>query len=102
MYKTEEGYNTIKSFELIERKNLTIIPLKEALNDKQEVKDGYAYTFSGSEHILNEICTFIQFARTNFPFLKFEMTAQDLKSHIRLKITGPDGAKEFLHKEINI
>ena len=102
MYKTEEGYSTIKSVELKELKNLMINPLQEVLSDKQEVKDGYAYTFSGSQNTLNEICLFIQFARINFPFLKFELTVQDLNSNIRLKITGPDGTKEFLQNEINI
>lgn len=72
--------------------------LISAATEKQEVLDGFVYTFKGDEQTLGKLFNFISYHRTALPLFRFELSIQDLKSSIRLKITGPDGTKEVLQQ----
>lgn len=92
----------LTSPELQRHKNTVLAELRTAIIEKQEVQDGFAYTFPGTDVILNQLVTFIQSERECCPFFKFELIIQDVQSNVRLKITGPDGAKEFLEQELEL
>ena len=80
------------------RQRNTVEYLISAATEKQEVLDGFVYTFKGDEETLGKLFQFISYQRIAFPLFRFELSVQDLKSSIRLKITGPDGTKEILQQ----
>lgn len=92
----------ITSTELQKHKSIQLAELKAVIVEKQEVRDGFAYTFPGTDVILNQLITFIQSERECCPFFKFELIIQDVQSNVRLKITGPDGTKEFIEQELEL
>jgi hypothetical protein len=88
---------------IIERDLHDIIDvLKSAFIEKQEISDGYVYNFSGTNQFLNSVFSLIESRRSAHPYLKFELTVQNIDSDIRLKITGPEGTKEILRQELSV
>ncbi len=92
----------LTSSELQKRKSTVLAELKTVIVEKQEVRDGFIYTFPGTDVILNQLMVFIQSERECCPFFKFELTIQEQKNPVRLKITGPDGAKTFIGQELDL
>jgi hypothetical protein len=76
--------------------------LKTICIEKQEVQDGFVYTFPGTNEVLEQLFSVILYQRNNLPLFKFELTVQDVNSHIRLRATGPEGAKDTLGIELNL
>jgi hypothetical protein len=92
----------LTSPELQKRKSTVLAELKTVIVEKQEVADGFVYTFPGTDAVLNQLMAFIQSERECCPFFKFELAIQDQKNPVRLKITGPDGAKAFIVQELDL
>jgi hypothetical protein len=88
--------------ELQQRKTTILASLKAEIIEKQEIQDGFVYTFPGNDDMLNQLIASIQSERICCPFFKFELTIQDIKNTVWLKITGPDGAKEFIVHELDL
>lgn len=76
------------------------LDIKNAYIEKQEIQDGYVYTFLGTDYILSLIFILVRYKRNLQPNLKFELTVQDPGRNLRLKISGPEGIKEQLTKEM--
>jgi hypothetical protein len=70
--------------------------------EKQEILDGYVYTLISADEVLDSILSLVKTIRRNHPYLKFEFSVQDIRSNMRLKITGPEGTKDILLQEIDI
>ncbi|MXV15348.1 hypothetical protein [Hufsiella ginkgonis] len=77
-----------------EKQEQLLAGLKEALQDKQESTDGFVYAFQGTDDMIRRLTTFILYQRTNLPYFKFELTIKDAGTHVYLKITGGEGAKD--------
>jgi hypothetical protein len=76
--------------------------LKGNILKREELSDGYCYTFVGSDTILDQVLTFIKTERQCCSFLTFNLSIEDVQSCLILNITRPDGAKEFINTEMNL
>ncbi|WP_276371036.1 hypothetical protein [Chryseolinea sp. H1M3-3] len=85
--------------ELQKRKATVIIELKRLLQYKEEIDNGFSYSFESADDILDKINDFIKTERICCDFFTFQLKVEGSKTF--LTITGPAGAKEFLKDEIN-
>jgi hypothetical protein len=60
-----------------------------------ELEDGYEFRFPGSEEWATRLTEFIVFERGCCPFFTFELAFQPGEGQIRLRIRGPEGAKDI-------
>jgi hypothetical protein len=86
--------------ELQKRKATVIAELKEIVQNRNEFSNGISFEFKNTAAIRNKIDFFIKTEKLCCDFFIFEVTVEG--SGILLKITGPEGAKEFLKEEINL
>lgn len=64
--------------------------------DRQELTDGYAFRFPDEGDWGTRIADFIASERRCCTFFRFELTFEPGLGPIWLKLTGPDGVKEFI------
>lgn len=88
--------------EFRERKATVIADLKKMMKNKKELKDGYAYEFSGADEVVAKLNEFIKTEKECCEFLSFNITVASNKSHAWLEITGGEGVKEFIKTEIEM
>jgi hypothetical protein len=87
--------------ELQKRKEEAIAYLKKQVREKKELPDGYRYTFTGTDEMLETITAFIKSERDCCGFFNFTMTVtNDLL--VSLDITGAEGVKEFIRMELEM
>lgn len=84
--------------ELQRRKATVIAELKALVVGRNELSNGYAYEFAGTDEVLDKLNTFIKTERMCCDFFTFQLTVEDNRA--LLNITGPEGAKEFLKEEV--
>jgi len=92
----------LTSLELQKYKTEVIALLKENILKREELSNGYHYTFVGSDTILDQLIIFIKAERQCCNFLSFNLSIEDDQSSLDLKITGPNGTKEFINKEMEL
>lgn len=92
----------LTSPELQRRKAEVISGLKNQVRDRLELPDGYRYSFEGKNSVLNELLEFIKTERQCCSFFKFNLTIESEEDQIVLSITGPTGAKDFIHEELDL
>jgi hypothetical protein len=92
----------LTSPEFRERKATVIADLKSMMIKKKELKDGYAYKFSGSDEVVAKLNEFIKTESECCDFFKFKLTVNDKKSEAWLHITGEKGVKDFIKTEIEM
>ena len=92
----------LTSTELQKYKIEVIALLKDNILKKEELSNGYHYTFTGSDKTLDQVITFIKTERRCRNFLTFNIVIEDDQSNIVLNITGPDGTKEFINTEMEL
>ncbi|HYG04265.1 MAG TPA: hypothetical protein VD927_17580 [Chryseosolibacter sp.] len=80
------------------RKATVIAKLRTVLSGKAELSNGFAYTFRGSDEILDQLNEFIKTERICCDFFSFQLSIEGEKAILTL--TGPEGVKEFLTNEI--
>ena len=88
--------------ELQKHKREVLNALKAKVLERQEVANGYQYTFDGSDELLEQLFQFIKTERACCSFFTFELSVKDNASPALLTITGPDGAKEFITAALNL
>jgi hypothetical protein len=88
--------------EFRERKATVIADLKKIVKRKKELKDGYAYKFSGSDDVVAKLNEFIKTESECCDFFKFKITVNSDKSEAWLHITGEKGVKDFIKTEIEM
>lgn len=86
--------------ELQQRKQTVIASLKAKVVSHKELKNGYLYTFSGSDTVVDELVEFIKTERACCDFFVFNLSISGDKSVAKLEMTGPKGAKEFITTEM--
>lgn len=92
----------LTSPEFRERKATVIAELKSMMIKKKELKDGYAYKFSGSDEVVAKLNEFVRTESECCDFFKFKITVNTSKSEAWLHITGEKGVKDFIKTEIEM
>lgn len=63
-----------------------------------ELDDGYEYAFPEGAALAKQLVGFVVEERECCPFLVFELFFEPDRGPIRLRVRGPEGAKEFLRR----
>jgi hypothetical protein len=82
--------------ELRKREATLLAQFKSALTATEELPDGYAFSLLGEKRWLALVADLIIAERECCPFLTFQLTAEPKMGALTVRITGPDGTKEFL------
>ena len=93
---------TLTSPELMARKATVIASLKRQVLESKELPDGFAYRFHGDDAVVDELTDFIKTERQCCSFFTFDLSVKGDKSVAWLKLTGPEGAKEFITTELDL
>lgn len=100
--KTNELSCKLTTQELQERKETVLKELKEQVIVKEELENGYAFKFPGTDQVLDQLSEFIKTERACCDFFIFGLSISGDKSEIWLELTGPEGAKDFVKTELGI
>lgn len=82
------------------RKELVLTKLKKSILEKQELDSGYAFRFPGNDQMLDELTSFIKSERKCCSFFVFGLFVNNNENEIWLKLTGPEGTKEFINANL--
>jgi hypothetical protein len=82
--------------ELRNREATLLARFKSAVVGTEEFADGYAFQVPGDKKSFVLVVDLILAERECCPFLTFHVTAAPRMGPIILRVTGPDGTKEFL------
>jgi hypothetical protein len=93
----------LTSKELQHRKQTVLADLKSKVMIKGEFEDGYEYTFPGTDETIDQLTEFVKTERQCCDFFNYELNISgDTKGTTKLKISGPDGVKEFIKEELGL
>lgn len=67
-----------------------------AVVEVKEMPEGYAFSLPSDGGWLLEVANLVDVERQCCPFLRFRITVEAGGGPIRLELSGPEGAKEFL------
>lgn len=87
---------TLSDPERREREATLIAQFRSGLISVTELADGYAFQFPGEKNWLALVSELIIAERECCPFLTFQLTAEPNMGTLMLRISGPNGSKEFL------
>jgi hypothetical protein len=82
--------------ELRQREATLLAQFKSAVTTTEELADGYIFRIPGDKKWLALVSDLILAERECCPFLTFELTAEPNLGSLSLRVTGPEGTKEFL------
>lgn len=82
--------------ELREREATLLAQFKSGVVGIEELDDGYAFRLPGENNCLGLVADLMMAERECCPFLTFQLTAEPNMGALTVRITGPDGTKEFL------
>lgn len=88
--------------ELRQRKETVINSLKTQIVEKKELKNGFAYKFTGTDKMVDELAEFVKTERACCDFFVFNLSITGDKSAAWLEITGPKEAKDFIKTELGL
>ncbi len=74
--------------------------LLRAMTDVEELPDGYALRFPGRPFLFVRIAQWVELERACCPFLTIRLEIERSAPSYRVRITGPEGAKEVLRAEL--
>lgn len=66
--------------------------------ERTEIPGGYSFSFPASS--FDALARFVSNERRCCPFLSFELTVEPADGDLRIKLTGPEGTREFLNAEL--
>ncbi|MGH9832438.1 MAG: hypothetical protein ACRD9Y_05430 [Blastocatellia bacterium] len=92
---------TVFSPEERERHVAAIRQMLSAVREAQEIADGYALRFAPDTAVLLKLAEFITGERLCCPFLSFDLRVEAEGGPVWLRLTGPEGVKEFLRMELS-
>ena len=75
--------------------------LMQAVQQIQEIENGYQFTFSGETELITKIAEFISKERLCCPFLNFTLRVNSSMEPVSLSLAGPKGTQEFLRLEFS-
>jgi hypothetical protein len=68
------------------------------VEERQPIRHGYEFRFPS--HSLREVVRFLENERKCCPFLHFNLDVPPSVAAVHLRITGPEGTREFLDAEL--
>ena len=74
--------------------------LLAATTDVEELPDGYAIRFSATPYLFLRIARWIELERACCPFLTIRLEIEHSGPAYRVRLTGPEGAKDVLRAEL--
>src|SRR5690606_11313706 len=98
--KTEQMSCKLTSPELKKRKETVIASLKQQILEKKELQSGYAFRFSGTDEVLDELTEIIKTERESCDVVTFAISISGDKSEAWLELTGADVVKDFIRAEL--
>jgi hypothetical protein len=87
---------TLSDAERREREAALLAQFTSAVIATEELHDGYAFRVPGDKNWLALATDLIAAERQCCPFLTFQLTAEPNMGALTIRITGPEGTKEFL------
>jgi hypothetical protein len=87
--------------ELQQRKSTIIAELKNQVLEKIETEDGFKYKFECSNKMLDLLSSFIKTERLCCDFFVFSLTTSGDTKFTWLELSGPEGTKDFINREID-
>jgi hypothetical protein len=81
------------------RYNELVKRLREAMRDRREIFNGYAFKLDSKTITLPEAAEWINMERLCCPFLTLQLSAVGNQMHWVLNLTGPEGVKPLLDAE---
>jgi hypothetical protein len=86
--------------ELRQRKATILEGLRTSVLGVVELESGYSYTFPGTDAMVREVSEFIVTERACCGFFTFTLVVEE--GSLRLDLTGPEGVKEFILRELEL
>lgn len=87
---------TLNDAEFRERERNVLQTIKASMLSTDETDSGYAFRFPSDDASFAALNEFIVLERRCCPFLDFKLTIPRGLGEIRLELSGPEGAKEFI------
>ena len=88
--------------ELQERRETVLAGLRKQVLEKKELENGYAFRFTGSDKMIDELTEFAKSERQCCDFFTFNLSITGDTSSVWFAITGPKEAKEFIQTEMEL
>lgn len=82
--------------EFREREATLLAQFKMARTGTQELPDGYAFQVPGEAKWISMVAELMAAERECCPFMTFEVRAEPKMGPLTVRITGPEGTKDFL------
>lgn len=92
---------TVFSPEERERHVAAIRQMLNAVREAREIAGGHAFRFEPDSEVLLKLAEFIAGERLCCPFLNFDLRVEAEGGPVWLRLTGPEGVKEFLRMELS-
>lgn len=92
----------LTSPELKQRKATVLATLKNLVQERQEIHNGFRYKFNGSDEVLDLLNDFIKTERLCCNFFNFNLSVSDNGSPVWLELSATEGAKEFITNEVEL
>lgn len=86
----------LTSSELRDREATLLVQFRSGVLETEELPDGYAFRICGDASWIRLVAELMVAERECCPFLTFELVAESNKGPMIVRVTGPDGTKEFL------
>ncbi len=100
--KNNELTCKMSTAEMHQRKITVLASLKEQMTERQELENGYAFKFPGTDKVLDELTEFIKTERECCSFFTFTLSVSGDKNEAWLTMTGVKGAKDFITNELGL
>ena len=88
--------------ERLEQHKATAAQLFAAITQIEALPNGYAFLLPEQPEMLSIAAEFIKYERLCCPFLSFALEVEPQGEPFRLKLTGPEGVKQFLLFELSL
>jgi hypothetical protein len=75
--------------------------LQSAKLNVNELTDGYAFQFPSDARTYQTVAEWVGNERLCCPFFDFDIRVRDESAPMTLRITGPDGVKQFIKAELS-
>ena len=89
---------SLTSAQLRKREASLLTRFRPAVTDTEELPDGYAFRLPGDAKWITLGAQLMVAERECCPFLRFEVVAEADHGPVVVRITGPEGTKEFLRE----
>ncbi len=88
---------TLSDGERRQREATLLAQFRSGVITAEELDDGYAFRLPGEKNWLALATDLIAVEREGCPFLTFQLTAEANMGALTIRITGPEGTKEFVN-----